>query len=156
VTEGAHTLTVEATDVAGNTVKETMSFTVDTTLSVPLIALDSADDSGVRGDELTRVNRPTFLLDNIDNDARHVTVEVQHGSTREVLKATQGANGRWSFTPAGDWADGQYTLTVKVEDEAGNIRQSAPLTVTVDTQTAIDGIELVNDHGISGDNLTNA
>ncbi|EBJ1202397.1 Ig-like domain repeat protein [Salmonella enterica] len=156
VTEGAHTLTVEATDVAGNTVKETMSFTVDTTLSVPLIALDSADDSGVREDELTRVNRPTFLLDNIDNDARYVTVEVQHGSTREVLKATQGANGRWSFTPAGDWADGQYTLTVKVEDEAGNIRQSAPLTVTVDTQTAIDGIELVNDHGISGDNLTNA
>ncbi|EGQ5168021.1 Ig-like domain repeat protein, partial [Salmonella enterica] len=156
VTEGVHTLTVEATDVAGNTVKETMGFTVDTTLSVPLIALDSADDSGVRGDELTRVNRPTFLLDNIDNDARHVTVEVQHGSTREVLKATQGANGRWSFTPAGDWADGQYTLTVKVEDEAGNIRQSAPLTVTVDTQTAIDGIELVNDHGISGDNLTNA
>ncbi|EAR7793328.1 Ig-like domain repeat protein, partial [Salmonella enterica] len=156
VTEGAHTLTVEATDVAGNTVKEAMSFTIDTTLSVPLIALDSADDSGVRGDELTRVNRPTFLLDNIDNDARYVTVEVQHGSTREVLKATQGANGRWSFTPAGDWADGQYTLTVKVEDEAGNIRQSAPLTVTVDTQTAIDGIELVNDHGISGDNLTNA
>ncbi|EBV9391420.1 Ig-like domain repeat protein, partial [Salmonella enterica subsp. arizonae serovar 18:z4,z23:-] len=156
VTEGAHTLTVEATDVAGNTVKETMSFTIDTTLSVPLIALDSADDSGVRGDELTRVNRPTFLLDNIDNDARYVTVEVQHGSVREVLKATQSASGRWSFTPVGDWADGQYTLTVKVEDEAGNIRQSAPLTVTVDTQTAIDGIELVNDHGISGDNLTNA
>ncbi|OLW20619.1 hypothetical protein P289_19380, partial [Salmonella enterica subsp. arizonae serovar 18:z4,z23:- str. CVM N9135] len=156
VTEGAHTLTVEATDVAGNTVKETMSFTIDTTLSVPLIALDSADDSGAKGDELTRVNRPTFLLDNIDNDARYVTVEVQHGSVREVLKATQSASGRWSFTPAGDWADGQYTLTVKVEDEAGNIRQSAPLTVTVDTQTAIDGIELVNDHGISGDNLTNA
>ncbi|EKG3109171.1 Ig-like domain repeat protein, partial [Salmonella enterica] len=139
VTEGAHTLTVEATDVAGNTVKETMSFTIDTTLSVPLIALDSADDSGAKGDELTRVNRPTFLLDNIDNDARYVTVEVQHGSVREVLKATQSASGRWSFTPVGDWADGQYTLTVKVEDEAGNIRQSAPLTVTVDTQTAIDG-----------------
>ncbi|EGL5267148.1 hypothetical protein IQ658_004329, partial [Salmonella enterica] len=156
VTEGAHTLTVEATDVAGNTVKETMSFTIDTTLSVPLIALDSADDSGAKGDELTRVNRPTFLLDNIDNDARYVTVEVQHGSVREVLKATQSASGRWSFTPVGDWADGQYTLTVKVEDEAGNIRQSAPLTVTVDTQTAIDGIELVNDHGISGDNLTSA
>ncbi|MBA3114464.1 Ig-like domain repeat protein, partial [Salmonella enterica] len=156
VTEGAHTLTVEATDVAGNTVKETMSFTIDTTLSVPLIALDSADDSGAKGDELTRVNRPTFLLDNIDNDARYVTVEVQHGSVREVLKATQSASGRWSFTPVGDWADGQYTLTVKVEDEAGNIRQSVPLTVTVDTQTAIDGIELVNDHGISGDNLTSA
>ncbi|ECL8291566.1 Ig-like domain repeat protein, partial [Salmonella enterica] len=133
VTEGAHTLTVEATDVAGNTVKETMSFTIDTTLSVPLIALDSADDSGAKGDELTRVNRPTFLLDNIDNDARYVTVEVQHGSVREVLKATQSASGRWSFTPVGDWADGQYTLTVKVEDEAGNIRQSVPLTVTVDT-----------------------
>ncbi|EHJ79678.1 Large repetitive protein, partial [Salmonella enterica subsp. enterica serovar Baildon str. R6-199] len=40
-----------------------------------------------------------------------------------------------------------YTLTVTVKDEAGNIRHSAPLTVTIDTQIAIDHIELVNDSG---------
>ncbi len=51
--------------------------------------------------------------------------------------------------------DGDYILTVKVEDRAGNVKQSAPLTVTVDTHIAIDRIELVNDSGIPGDNLTN-
>ncbi len=51
--------------------------------------------------------------------------------------------------------DGDYTLTVKVEDKAGNTNYSAPLTVTIDTQTSIDRIELLNDTGIVGDNLTN-
>ncbi|SQJ30544.1 Ig domain-containing protein [Salmonella enterica subsp. enterica] len=37
----------------------------------------------------------------------------------------------------------------------GNVKYSAPLTVTVDTHIAIDDIELVNDNGIPGDNLTN-
>ncbi|MEB2464627.1 Ig-like domain-containing protein, partial [Listeria monocytogenes] len=58
-------------------------------------------------------------------------------------------------TPTGTWADGDYTLTVRVEDEAGNEKHSASLTVTVDTQITIDAIELVNDNGIPGDNLTN-
>ncbi|SUH40421.1 large repetitive protein [Salmonella enterica subsp. enterica] len=35
------------------------------------------------------------------------------------------------------------------------MKQSAPLTVTVDTHIAIDRIELVNDSGIPDDNLTN-
>ncbi|MGS8561370.1 Ig-like domain-containing protein, partial [Salmonella enterica] len=43
----------------------------------------------------------------------------------------------------------------RVEDEAGNVKYSAPLTVTVDTQITIDVIELVNDSGTRGDNLTN-
>ncbi len=47
---------------------------------------------------------------------------------------------------------GRRYLTVKVEDRAGNVKQSAPLTVTVDTHIAIDRIELVNDSGIPGDN----
>ncbi|MCQ7991022.1 Ig-like domain-containing protein [Salmonella enterica] len=155
VGEGKHTLTVEATDKAGNQTTQKLDFIIDTMLSEPTIVLDSTDDSGTKGDNLTNVNKPTFLLGNIDADARYVTVEVQHGGTKEVLTATKGATGIWSVTPTGTWADGDYTLTVRVEDDAGNVKYSAPLTVTVDTQITIDVIELVNDNGIPGDNLTN-
>ncbi|NYN44614.1 Ig-like domain repeat protein [Salmonella enterica subsp. enterica serovar Typhimurium] len=155
VGEGKHTLTVEATDKAGNKTTQQLDFIIDTLLSEPTIVLDSTDDSGTKGDHLTNVNKPTFLLGNIDADARYVTVEVQHGGTKEVLTATKGATGIWSVTPTGTWADGDYTLTVRVEDDAGNVKYSAPLTVTVDTQITIDVIELVNDNGIPGDNLTN-
>ncbi|EBZ5860236.1 Ig-like domain repeat protein [Salmonella enterica subsp. enterica serovar Amersfoort] len=157
VGEGKHTLTVEATDKAGNQTTQKLDFIIDTLLSEPTIALDSTDDSGTKGDNLTNVNKPTFILGNIDADARYVTVEVQHGGTgtKEVLTATKGATGIWSVTPTGTWADGDYTLTVRVEDDAGNVKYSAPLTVTVDTQITIDDIELVNDNGIPGDNLTN-
>ncbi|EGQ6800349.1 Ig-like domain repeat protein [Salmonella enterica] len=155
VGEGKHTLTVEATDKAGNQTTQKLDFIIDTLLSEPTIVLDSTDDSGTKGDNLTNANKPTFILGNIDADARYVTVEVQHGGTKEVLTATKGATGIWSVTPTGTWADGDYTLTVRVEDDAGNVKYSAPLTVTVDTQITIDVIELVNDNGIPGDNLTN-
>ncbi|EDR4572982.1 Ig-like domain repeat protein [Salmonella enterica subsp. enterica serovar Cerro] len=155
VANGSHTLTVEATDAAGNKATQNLEFNIDTLLSEPTIALDSTDDSGTKGDNLTNVNKPTFILGNIDADARYVTVEVQHGGTKEVLTATKGATGIWSVTPTGTWADGDYTLTVRVEDDAGNVKYSAPLTVTVDTQITIDDIELVNDSGTKGDNLTN-
>ncbi|ECY1490983.1 Ig-like domain repeat protein [Salmonella enterica] len=155
VGEGKHTLTVEATDKAGNKTTQQLDFIIDTMLSEPTIVLDNTDDSGTKGDNLTNVNKPTFLLGNIDADARYVTVEVQHGGTKEVLTATKDATGNWSVTPTGTWADGNYTLTVRVEDEAGNEKHSASLTVTVDTQITIDAIELVNDNGIPGDNMTN-
>ncbi|ENG3746835.1 non-fimbrial adhesin SiiE [Salmonella enterica subsp. enterica serovar Braenderup] len=155
VGEGKHTLTVEATDKAGNQTTQKLDFIIDTMLSEPTIVLDSTDDSGTKGDNLTNANKPTFILGNIDADARYVTVEVQYGGTKEVLTATKGATGIWSVTPTGTWADGDYMLTVRVEDDAGNVKYSAPLTVTVDTQITIDVIELVNDNGIPGDNLTN-
>ncbi|EBZ7873271.1 Ig domain protein, partial [Salmonella enterica subsp. enterica serovar Newport] len=140
---------------AGNKTTQQLDFIIDTLLSEPTIVLDNTDDSGTKGDNLTNVNKPTFLLGNIDADARYVTVEVQHGGTKEVLTATKDATGNWSVTPTGTWADGDYTLTVRVEDDAGNVKYSASLMVTVDTQITIDVIELVNDSGTRGDNLTN-
>ncbi|WP_139762916.1 Ig-like domain-containing protein, partial [Salmonella enterica] len=41
VTDGSHTVTVEAIDEAGNKATQTLDFTIDTTLSVPTLSLDS-------------------------------------------------------------------------------------------------------------------
>ncbi|EBQ8820684.1 Ig-like domain repeat protein, partial [Salmonella enterica subsp. enterica] len=154
VADGGYTLTVEATDEAGNKTTQTLDFTIDTTLSVPTLSLDSADDSGIAGDNITNVKTPGFTLNNIDTDVSRVTVEVMHNGIKQEVPLVQ-TGGQWRFAPTSDWADGDYILTVKVEDRAGNVKQSAPLTVTVDTHIAIDRIELVNDSGIPGDNLTN-
>ncbi|WP_176140404.1 Ig-like domain-containing protein, partial [Salmonella enterica] len=154
VADGGYTLTVEATDEAGNKTTQTLDFTIDTTLSVPTLSLDSADDSGIAGDNITNVKTPGFTLNNIDADVSRVTVEVMHNGIKQEVPLVQ-TGGQWRFAPTSDWADGDYILTVKVEDRAGNVKQSAPLTVTVDTHIAIDRIELVNDSGIPGDNLTN-
>ncbi|EAB4961625.1 Ig-like domain repeat protein, partial [Salmonella enterica] len=154
VTEGSHILTVEATDIAGNKLTQTLDFTIDTLLTVPTITLDSVDDSGATGDNITNSKTPSFTLDNIDADVIRVALQIMHNGKNEVVALTK-SGGNWVFTPSRDWADGSYTLQVTVEDEAGNIRQSTPLIVKVDTQIAIDNIELINDAGIVGDNLTN-
>ncbi|ELK1143700.1 Ig-like domain-containing protein, partial [Salmonella enterica subsp. enterica serovar Kentucky] len=152
--ENTYTLTVKATDVAGNTATETLNFTIDTTLSTPTIMLDSADDSGTANDNKTNVKTPGFIIGGIDSDVTQVVVQVMRDGGSEEVELTQ-IGGQWRFVPGSAWADGDYTLTVTVKDEAGNIRHSAPLKVTVDTQIAIDHIELVNDSGIPDDNLTN-
>ncbi|MDI4760429.1 APC family permease, partial [Salmonella enterica subsp. enterica serovar Montevideo] len=49
----------------------------------------------------------------------------------------------------------EWTKIINSISKAGNTSHSASLTVTVDTQIAINNIELVNDSGIPDDNLTN-
>ncbi|EDC2512058.1 Ig domain protein, partial [Salmonella enterica] len=153
VGEGKHTLTVEATDKAGNQTTQKLDFIIDTLLSEPTITLDSADDSAA-GDNITNVKMPGFTLGNIDADVTKVVVTVAHDGKNQQIELIKNG-GVWRFTPGAAWTDGDYTLTVKVEDKAGNTTYSAPLTVTIDTQTSIDRIELLNDTGIVGDNLTN-
>ncbi|EBQ5983921.1 Ig-like domain repeat protein, partial [Salmonella enterica subsp. houtenae serovar Houten] len=155
VTDGLYTLTVEATDAAGNKTTQTLDFTIDTRLSTPTIIMDSGDDTGAPGDHITSVKTPGFTIGNIDSDAHSVVLWIAQGGNKQEVKLTQ-VGGQWRFTPGADWADGSYTLTVEVKDNAGNVRQSTPLVVTIDTQTSITNIKLVNDHGEPDDNLTNA
>ncbi|KTP43792.1 hypothetical protein IN93_24075, partial [Salmonella enterica] len=98
----------------------------------------------IQGDNMTNRTQPTFNLQHIDDDAVRVTVSVEHGGVTTTFDATKGVGG-WTFTPPTSWGAGDYTLSVSVEDKAGNTSHSASLTVTVDTQIAINNIELVND-----------
>ncbi|MBO9484224.1 Ig-like domain-containing protein, partial [Salinisphaera sp. G21_0] len=108
-----------------------LAVTIDTTISKPVIDLREASDSGdSNSDNLTNAKRPTFDLGQIDSDQSKV--EVFNDGTK-LGDAVNDGNGNWTFTPGSDLADGDYNLTVKVTDGAGNEASSAPLAVTIDT-----------------------
>ena len=148
--DGDHSIVATVTDLAGNTATSSLAFTVDTTLSVPTIALTDASDSGSsNSDNITRDTTPTFTLGNIDADVTKVQVII-NGTAYDAVKA----EGKWTFT-APELADGDYSITVQVTDDAGNVQTSTALAVTVDTSVAAPVIALSDDTGITGDNQTN-
>ncbi|MDU1876926.1 Ig-like domain-containing protein [Citrobacter sp.] len=149
LTDGDHSIVATVTDIAGNTATSSLDFTVDTTLSIPTLDLADASDSGSSAtDNITNDTTPVFTLGNIDADVTEVQVIINGTSYPATL-----ADGKWSFT-APQLADGDYTVTVQVTDDAGNTATSAALAVTVDTTVAAPVITLSDDTGTTGDNQT--
>ncbi|AWS95800.1 Ig-like domain-containing protein [Citrobacter sp. CRE-46] len=148
--DGDHSIVATVTDLAGNTATSSLVFTVDTTLSVPTIDLTDASDSGSsNSDNITRDTTPAFTLGNIDADVTKVQVII-NGTAYDAVQS----EGKWTFT-APELADGDYSVTVQVTDDAGNVQTSTALAITVDTSVAAPVIALSDDTGITGDNQTN-
>ncbi|EBO2786335.1 Ig domain protein, partial [Salmonella enterica subsp. enterica serovar Derby] len=128
--DGQHTLLVDVTDIAGNVAQETLQFTIDTTLQEPTIVLDPTHDTGDdTNDNLTRINKPVFIIGNVDNDVSHIVV---HLDGRDYTIENTGGN--LTFTPDQPLSDGQHTISVTVTDIAGNTKTSAELKIEIDTQ----------------------
>ncbi|MFL3521614.1 Ig-like domain-containing protein, partial [Citrobacter cronae] len=148
--DGDHSIVATVTDLAGNTATSSLVFTVDTTLSVPTIDLTDASDSGSsNSDNITSDTTPAFTLGNIDADVTKVQVII-NGTAYDAVQS----EGKWTFT-APELADGDYSITVQVTDDAGNVQTSTALAVTVDTSVAAPVIALSDDTGTAGDNQTN-
>ena len=108
--EGAYTLTVTATDPAGNSTTTTVTWTRDTIPPPPPTVVAPASPSNNRN--------PTFLIG--DTEAGAMLTCVLTGPDATGLTAFSGpcpANGRIAIPGA----DGVYTLTVTAEDAASNV-----------------------------------
>ena len=112
--EGEYVLAVEATDEAGNTVSQTLSFVLDRT--PPLVVIDTPAD-----DFLT--NQTEIVVSGTFTDATSVSVVV--GS---VAASVTGG----SFTASVPLVEGPNTLTLSAVDAAGNTA-TVPLTGHRDT-----------------------
>ncbi|GAD80215.1 beta strand repeat-containing protein, partial [Vibrio ezurae] len=140
-TDGALTVTASSTDKAGNTATSTPTHsTLDTGVATPTVDLNASSDShgvnttGTDTDNITKDTTPTFTLNGVDTDAASVKVLIDGNP---VGSATHTGTG-WTFTSAA-LADGDHKVTAVVTDNAGNTSTTSPvLTVTVDTQTAVD------------------
>jgi hypothetical protein len=132
LSEGEHTLTVRATDLAGNT---------GLTSNGLVIFIDTVAPAG-RTAPILEVNSDTGITDGISADATPTimgtaeagsTVTLYDSDGRTQLGATVAINGLWSIT-SGELSEGAHALTVKVTDIAGNTGiASTGLFVTIDT-----------------------
>ncbi|GAB4131525.1 MAG: hypothetical protein Kow0040_10920 [Thermogutta sp.] len=142
--EGAHPLTIEVTDAAGNfRQSEQLLLTVDYTAPVPAtIALAPYSDSGTPGDGITNVAAPAFYGHAEANALVRLYVDDGGGpvlagwtfahSDESDGDPTDGL-GVWEITVE-PLADGDYTVWVEVEDLAGNISgPSGDVAISIDT-----------------------
>jgi len=160
LSDGAHTLTATATDLAGNTgaASSALAITVDTIApaapSAPNMTVGS--DSGASNtDDVTNVAMPVF---NGTAEAG-ATVELFDGATK-VGSAKADGTGKWTIKSSA-LLDGTRTVTAKATDLAGNVSAaSAGLVVTIDTTApaapTVPDLAAGSDTGVSDtDNVTN-
>ncbi|MGQ1521536.1 BapA/Bap/LapF family large adhesin [Acinetobacter baumannii] len=118
LTDGPHTITVTATDAAGNVGNDTAVVTVDTT--APVVSFTDAS---------TNDTTPA-LTGTIDDPAATVVVTVDGVD----YPAVNNGDGTWTLAdntlPV--LADGPHTVSVTATDVAGNVSTPVTGTVTVD------------------------
>jgi serralysin len=132
LTEGSHSMTARATDVAGNAgiASAATVVVINTKIATPSRpVLDPASDSGVsNSDRLTNVTMPTFK----GTAEAGSTVTLFDGSA-SVGTGTASAAGTWSIVSQ-TLTNGVHSMSAKAVDSAGNISNaSSALAVTVDT-----------------------
>ena len=153
--ESTHSLTVRATDAAGNTGPASPVFTITVDLTAPdaPTALVLNDNTGLIKGAIT-AGVPT------DASQPILVGRGEPGGTITLYEngvvigtTTVLPNGTWSLTPTTPFADGPHTITVQITDAAGNqSTASQPITFTVDTTPPQAPAVVISDDGttISG------
>ncbi|WP_237712974.1 Ig-like domain-containing protein [Serratia sp. M24T3] len=132
--DGAHTLSVTATDAAGNvSTPSTVTFTVITTGPAPITDLTVTDNvgtiTGALASGATTDDTTPTLAGTATAAGDIVTV---YDGTTVLGTVTAGTGGAWTFTTAA-LANGLHPLSVTVTDPAGNTSAATNFPITVDT-----------------------
>lgn len=131
---GSHSLTITATDAAGNvsTASPAFNFTVDTIAPAPIVALTVSNNVGstaLATGSITNDNTPVIS----GRAEAGSTVSVYNNGSTLVGTALVAADGTWTVTPS-SLADGTYVLTATATDVAGNTSLVSPsFTLNIDT-----------------------
>lgn len=133
---GLHTLTVTATDSAGNTSLPSggFTYTVDTQAPAAPVITQVADDVGpltgnLNNGQATNDARPTLS----GTAEANSTVRIYDNGSF-IGSITADSTGAWSFTPGTALGNGNHALTVTATDAAGNVSPtSAGFNIVVDT-----------------------
>ncbi|MGQ5720425.1 Ig-like domain-containing protein [Pseudochrobactrum asaccharolyticum] len=137
LSEGTHSFTVTATDIAGNVSTSSKAFTITVDTIAPeapefTIGYDAVGP--VVGDfasgAIINDNRPKLSGSGAEANAQ---VKIyQDGALVATVRAD--VTGQWSWKSATALSDGSYEFTATVTDTAGNVSQtSSAFSVTIDT-----------------------
>jgi putative cell wall-binding protein len=119
LSEGGHTVTAKATDLAGNTgaASAGLSLTIDTTTPTATVAVA---DASLKADETTTV---TFTFSEVVTGFTNDDLTVSGGTLTPVSSSDGGVTYTATFTPAADTEDATNTIDLNlagVTDAAGN------------------------------------
>ncbi len=145
--DGPLTLQVVARDAAGNERRGSRTFDVDNT--APLAALD-ATAFYVDGSNVHWTATATPVLQGTISDAHTRSVEVLIGDTLAATATVEGMT--WSATvPAGRVTSSGVDLSIRAEDEAGNVTTTLPVLLRLDATPPAILVESspVYDEGLS-------
>jgi ELWxxDGT repeat protein len=135
--DGVHPLSATETDPYGDI--SATSATLDITIAVPLapaaLTLAPASDSGVAGDDITRITTPDITGTGAPDD--RVTL---YDGAAVIGTGTVAAGGTWSIVTT-VLAAGAQNLTATQTDQYGDTSSaSAPLALLIDTAAAAPSV----------------
>ncbi len=151
LTEGMHSITTTAVDVAGNTsgASTPLVVKIDTQIAAPagMKVAPTSDTGSSSTDGITNLTKPV-----LSGTAEALAVVTVKDGTTVLGATTANSTGAWQFTPTNMLTEGIHNITATAVDVAGNMSVvSAPLTVTIDTQVAAPvGMKVVNASNGSG------
>ncbi len=165
LSDGVHNLKVEVEDRAGN-ISQAFLLNVVIDTQTPDLAgfrLSPSSDTGMDDqDGVTAIHQPAFSGSGTVGDRVRLYANGQLvGDTRidsdPVGNPLDPASGRWEVISQ-PLEDGQYEFQVQVEDLAGNVNVSSPITIWIDRQRPnLPLLDLISDTGLSDtDNITKA
>lgn len=133
---GQHTLTVTATDSAGNTSLPSggFTYTVDTLAPTAPVITQVADDVGPLIGNLNNGQATNDPLPTLSGTAEANSMVKIYDNGALIGSAPVDGTGAWTFTPGTPLSNGNHALTVTVTDAAGNVSPtSAGFNIVVDT-----------------------
>ncbi|SUI04564.1 large repetitive protein [Salmonella enterica subsp. indica] len=116
LSDDTYIYTLQAKDAAGNSSTPTSgSLTIDSTPPVLTdVALTDDSDTGIKGDNITSINTPTFT----GSSEANATITLNIDS--KVVTTTADSAGKWTITLDQPLNDGVYEYTLTAKDAAGN------------------------------------
>lgn len=140
--EGAHRLTVESVDKAGNASEPSAPITIEVDTEAP------------EAPSLNELPGASNANPNLSGSGKAGETIVIRDNGEEIGTVFVSEDGTWSFTPKPALGEGQHSLTVESVDAAGNISEPSAPSVIVISTAAPDAPTLNELPGVTNENPT--